>query len=136
LTTTTDWSEEEKLLQELESSVFLYQDRPLPLTPATTSLNYGTTLWEGLKAYHVTDLKAVVFRPDQNYACMRAGAHEMCLPMPSKCLFLQAVQLAVQKNAHLLPPVGDGMKLYVRPMLLGSGQQLGLYPSPQVSFLL
>jgi branched-chain amino acid aminotransferase len=135
LTTTTDWSEEEKFLQELESSVFSYQDRPLPLTPATTSLNYGTTLWEGLKAYRVDDLKAVVFRPDQNYARMRAGAHEMCLPMPSKRLFLRAVQLAVQKNAHLLPPVGDGMKLYVRPMLLGSGQQLGLYPSPQVSFL-
>jgi branched-chain amino acid aminotransferase len=128
LTTTTDWSEEEKFLQELESSVFSYQDRPLPLTPATTSLNYGTTLWEGLKAYRVNNLKAVVFRPEQNYARMRAGAHEMCLPMPSKRLFLRAVQLAVQENAHLLPPVGDGMKLYVRLMLLGSGQQLGLYP--------
>jgi len=27
------------------------------------------------------------------------------------------------------------MKLYVRPMLLGSGQQLGLYPSPRFSLL-
>jgi branched-chain amino acid aminotransferase len=27
------------------------------------------------------------------------------------------------------------MKLYVRPMLLGSGQQLGLYPSPEFSLL-
>lgn len=27
------------------------------------------------------------------------------------------------------------MKLYVRPMLLGSGQQLGLYPSPQFSLV-
>ena len=27
------------------------------------------------------------------------------------------------------------MKLYVRPMLIGSGQQLGLYPSPEFTFL-
>lgn len=33
------------------------------------------------------------------------------------------------------PPFFTGMKLYVRPMLLGSGQQLGLYPSPEFSLL-
>lgn len=27
------------------------------------------------------------------------------------------------------------MKLYIRPMLLGTGQQLGLYPSPEISFV-
>jgi branched-chain amino acid aminotransferase len=66
---------------------------------------------------------------------MSNGAEELCLPPPTKELFLRSVQLAVQKNAHLIPPAGDGMKLYVRPMLLGSGQQLGLYPSHEVSFL-
>ena len=59
----------------------------------------------------------------------------MALPMPSKELFMKALQLAVQKNEHLLPPPGDGVKLYLRPMLLGTGQQLGLYPSPEMSFL-
>lgn len=59
----------------------------------------------------------------------------MCLPAPSKELFLRGVQTAVQANSHLIPPKGDGMKLYIRPMLLGSGQQLGLYPSSQFSLL-
>mmetsp|Transcript_40234 Transcript_40234/g.56654 ORF Transcript_40234/g.56654 Transcript_40234/m.56654 type:complete len:291 (+) Transcript_40234:118-990(+) len=59
----------------------------------------------------------------------------MALPAPSKELFLRGIQTAIQANSHLIPPKGDGMKLYVRPMLLGSGQQLGLYPSPQFSLL-
>jgi hypothetical protein len=32
---------------------------------------------------------------------------------------MKAIQLTIQKNAHLIPPHGDGMKLYVRPMLFG-----------------
>ena len=135
ITTTSDWSDEEAVLASLETSVHSYAERPLPFSPATTSLNYGTTLWEGLKTYRTEDSKAVVFRADRNYQRMSDGAAELCLPMPSEKIFLRAIQLVIQKNAHLIPPPGDGMKLYVRPMLLGSGQQLGLYPSPEFSFL-
>lgn len=28
------------------TSVFKYSDTPLPIYPSTTSLNYGTTIWE------------------------------------------------------------------------------------------
>jgi branched-chain amino acid aminotransferase len=144
LTTTSDWSKDHYDLETdsgklLDDAVYSYADRNLPMSPATTSLNYGTTIWEGLKCYRFIDddgkETAVVFRPDRNFARMSNGAAELCLPPPSKELFLRSIQLAVQKNAHLIPPAGDGMKLYVRPMLLGSGQQLGLYPSPEFSFL-
>ena len=43
-------------------------------------------------------------------------------------------RLPVQKGALLNVPQG-GAKLYIRPMLLGSGQQLGLHASPQISML-
>jgi branched-chain amino acid aminotransferase len=59
----------------------------------------------------------------------------MCLPPPSRELFLRGVQHILQQNSHVIPPYGEGMKLYVRPMLLGSGQQLGLYPSQEFSLL-
>jgi hypothetical protein len=59
----------------------------------------------------------------------------MSLPPPSFELFMRGIQLALQQNSHIIPPHGEGMKLYVRPMLLGSGQQLGLYPSSQFSLL-
>jgi len=119
----------------LLTSVFDYNSQPLALRPATTSINYGTSVWEGLKCYRTTETESVVFRPDRNYERMAAGADELGMPMPSRALFLRAVQLAIQVNATLIPPLGPGMKLYVRPMLLGSGQQLGLYPSPEFSFI-
>ena len=132
-TTTSEFTQ--KHFDKLEDCVYSYKDRPLPVHPATTSLNYGTTIWEGIRAHRTADDKAVIFRPDRNYERMKKGAYDMCLPMPSKELFMKALQLAVQKNVHYLPPPGDGVKLYLRPMLLGTGQQLGLYPSPEMTFL-
>lgn len=119
----------------LLSSVYSYEKSPLDFHPATTSLNYGTTVWEGLKCYRKSDDKVVVFRADRNFERMKRGAEELCLPMPDKPTFMRAIQIAIQSNKHLIPPMGKGMKLYVRPMLLGTGQQLGLYPSPEFTFL-
>lgn len=116
-----------------------YGSTPLALYPSTTSLNYGTTIWEGLACRRSpTSNKATVFRPQKNYARFANGAKAMCLPAPSYELFMRALQLVVQENAHLIPPAPQcqgGAKLYVRPMLLGSGQQLGLHASPQISLL-
>lgn len=133
ITTASEWTDE--YIDSLESSVFGYGTTPLAFRPATTALNYGTSIWEGLKCYRLPDGSPTVFRPDRNYERMKNGANDFCLPMPSKKLFMKAIQLAIQKNSHLIPPHGDGMKLYVRPMLFGSGQQLGLYPSPEFSFV-
>lgn len=120
---------------KLFESVYKYGETNLPLQPACCSLNYGTTIWEGLKCYRDKDGNAVVFRPDRNFYRFQNGAIQMSLPPPSRELFLRGVQHALQKNSHVIPPHGEGMKLYVRPMLLGSGQQLGLYPSSQFSLL-
>lgn len=58
------------------------------------------------------------------------------MPPPSYELFMRGVQTAVQANGHLIPPFDkEGTKLYVRPMMVGSGQQLGLYPSAEMSLL-
>lgn len=119
----------------LFDSVKKYSETTLPLTPSTTSLNYGTTIWEGLKCFRTKEGKCIVFRPDKNFDRFTNGADQMCLPKPSRELFLRGVQHVVQQNSHLIPPYGEGMKLYIRPMMLGSGQQLGLYPSPQFSLL-
>ncbi len=107
----------------------------LPIYPACTSLNYGTTVWEGLKCYRDADGYAIVFRPDMNYKRFCDGAEAMCLPAPSIELFMRGLQSVIQNNATLIPPHGDGMKLYIRPILYGSGQQLGLYPSSEFSML-
>jgi branched-chain amino acid aminotransferase len=111
-----------------------YGDLP-GMVPATTSLNYGTTVWEGIKAFRTSKNRCVVFRPERNCARMQNGAQNMLLPIPSYELFMRGVQTAVQANAELIPPYGEGMKLYIRPILIGSGQQLGLSPSAEFSLV-
>ena len=108
----------------LFSAVRQYASTPLPLAPACCSLNYGTTVWEGLKCFRLADGSARAFRPDRNHARFARGAEQMALPPPSRALFLRGVQHVLQRNAHLIPPPGEGTKLYVRPMLLGSGEQV------------
>merc|ERR1712157_361755 len=46
---------------------------------------------------------------------------------------MKCIQQILYANAKLIPPQEDGVKLYVRPILFASGQQLGLYPSPEFS---
>jgi len=139
ITTTSEWSKEHfdaaTDTGTIIESVKKYSTTPLGLTPSTTSLNYGTTIWEGLKCFRDKDGNAVVFRPDRNHARFARGAEAMCLPVVPKDLFMRGIQAAIQANAHLIPPFGAGMKLYVRPLLFGSGEQLGLYPSPEFSLL-
>ncbi|KAL7532679.1 hypothetical protein ACHAWF_004209 [Thalassiosira exigua] len=152
LTTTPDegWTLKHYDAETDTGSVFeslkQYDDTPLPLYPSATSLNYGTTIWEGLACRRSpTSGKALVFRPQKNYERFVNGAKAMCLPAPSYELFMRGLQLAVRDNADLVPPAPavdpdtgvpeGGAKLYVRPMLLGSGQQLGLHASPEISLL-
>jgi hypothetical protein len=141
LTTTTadGWTKEHYDLEtdqgKLFDSVYNYDESPLPLSCACASLNYGTTIWEGLKCYRDKNGDPIVFRPDRNFYRFQNGAEQMSLPPPSRELFLRGIQHTLQQNSHIIPPHGEGMKLYVRPMLLGSGQQLGLYPSSQFSLL-
>jgi branched-chain amino acid aminotransferase len=112
ITTTSEWTVEHYDLEcdhgTVLSSIFKYSESPLPLYPSTTSLNYGTTIWEGLKCYRDKDGKPVVFRADRNYERFCRGAHAMCLPIPSKALFLKGIQTVIQANACLIPPKGDG----------------------------
>ena len=123
-----------------------YASSPLPLHPSTTSLNYGTTVWEGLACRRSPSSgRAVLFRPDRNYERFAAGARAVCLPPPPYELFMRGLQVAIRENGRLIPPPPEvdpvtgvprgGAKLYVRPMLLGSGQQLGLHVSPEISLL-
>ena len=128
--------EEKNDHDQIKETSLLFNLTDLPsIQPSMTSLNYGTTVWEGIKAFRTSKGRCVVFRPDRNALRMANGAANMLLPVPSSELFLRGVQTAVRANADLIPPYGEGMKLYIRPILFGSGQQLGLYPSPEFSLV-
>lgn len=96
-------------------------------------LNYGQSVFEGMKAQRSAKDRIVLFRPDQNAARMAAGAKRLSMPAPPTDLFVGAVQELVRENQDYVPPQGKG-SLYIRPLLMGSGGILGLGPAPSYTF--
>lgn len=101
---------------------------PLPMYPSAQALNYGQSIFEGMKAQRSAKGRVVLFRPDCNADRMAAGAARMSMVAPPEDLFIRGVEETVRANADFIPPQGKG-SLYLRPLLMGSGPILGLGPA-------
>ena len=107
---------------------------PISMDPASTALNYGQILFEGLKAMRRPDGSIVVFRPEMNARRLAVGARRICIPPVPEKLFIDAITQTVRANCEMIPPPGKG-SLYLRPLLFGSGGALGVGPSPEYTFV-
>ncbi len=116
---------------ELEISSSEY----IPLHIAATALHYGQEAFEGLKAYRGADGKVRLFRWQENAKRLRSSAYGIMMAEVSDELFFQAVEKAVRLNAKYIPPYGTGATLYIRPLLIGSGPQVGVKPATEYLFL-
>ncbi|XRB16118.1 branched-chain amino acid aminotransferase [Pseudoscourfieldia marina] len=108
---------------------------PLQVSPAAGVLNYGQGLFEGMKAYRTPDGRIAIFRPEENAKRAQEGCRRLCMPPPPVKFFVDAVKRCVAANASHVPPHGMGT-LYLRPMVLGTGAQLGLFPAPTYSLVI
>nr|XP_023884468.1 branched-chain amino acid aminotransferase 1, mitochondrial-like isoform X1 [Quercus suber] len=106
----------------------------IELGPAAGVLNYGQAVYEGTKVHRKEDGRLLLFRPEQNAIRLKFGAERMCMPSPSIDQFVDAVKQTVLANKRWVPPPGKG-SLYIRPLLMGSGQILGLGAAPEYTFL-
>jgi len=102
---------------------------------AATALHYGQESFEGLKAYRGKDGKIRIFRWDENALRLMNSAKgiEMA-PVPME-LFKEAIFTAVKMNERFVPPYGSGASLYIRPLLYGSGAEVGVKPASEYTFI-
>lgn len=98
---------------------------------AATGLHYGQEAFEGLKAYRGADGKVRLFRWQENARRMRMSASGIMMAIPPEELFFEAINKAVRLNARFIPPYGTGSSLYIRPLLFGSGAQVGVKPAKE-----
>jgi branched-chain amino acid aminotransferase len=89
---------------------------PITLDPAAAVLHYGQEIFEGLKAYNLSDGSIALFRPEQNTRRFQASAARMTMPYLPEAVFLQAVEELVKIDSVWIPK-GDG-SLYLRPFTL------------------
>ncbi|MEP1420420.1 MAG: branched-chain amino acid aminotransferase [Erythrobacter sp.] len=107
---------------------------PIALDPAASVLHYAQEIFEGMKAFPHADGGLCMFRPEANAQRFNASARRMAMPEIPEELFLEAVKLAVQKDANWMPPV-DGGSLYIRPFMFANEAFLGVRPATQYKFV-
>jgi branched-chain amino acid aminotransferase len=102
---------------------------------AATALHYGQEAFEGLKAYRGKDDKIRLFRVEENAKRMASTAAYISMAQPPVDLFTKAVKTVVSLNKEFVPPYESGATLYVRPLLIGSGPQVGVKAANEFLFL-
>jgi branched-chain amino acid aminotransferase len=102
---------------------------------AATCLHYGQEAFEGMKAFTGVDGKVRIFRLDENGKRMNRSAVGLMMPEIPAELFREAILKAVKLNIKYVPPYGEGASLYVRPLLIGTGAQVGVKPAQDYMFM-
>ncbi len=118
-----DWSRGELLTSPMIS---VHEGAP--------ALHYAQQCFEGMKAQTAPDGRVLLFRPELNSERMNQTAARLLMPEVPYELFLRGVEEAVRANYAWIPPYGSGASLYIRPMLIGVGENLGLRPASEFEF--
>ncbi len=107
----------------------------IPMHMAATCLHYGQECFEGLKAYRCKDGNIRIFRVEDNAARMQSTCRGILMPELPTEKFKAAVIKAVELNKRFIPPYETGATLYIRPLLIGTGAQVGVHPAQEYLFI-
>lgn len=107
----------------------------IPIHIAATCLHYGQEAFEGLKAFKGQDGKVRIFRWEENHKRMANSANGIMMPEVPANIFHDACVKAVQLNPEVIPPYGTGASLYIRPLLIGTGAEVGVKPADEYLFM-
>jgi branched-chain amino acid aminotransferase len=112
----------------------LVEDNNLTISEGSTALHYGQQCFEGLKAYRTKENKILLFRADQNSKRINNSCKRMMMPEVPEEMFINACLQVIKANEAYVPPYGTGATLYLRPYVIGIGDNLGVKPAPEFLF--
>ena len=103
---------------------------------AATALHYGQEAFEGMKAFRCPDGKVRAFRIKDNAERLQSTCRGILMPELSTELFEDMVKKVVKLNERFVPPYESGASLYIRPLLIGTGAQVGVHPANEYLFMI
>jgi branched-chain amino acid aminotransferase len=107
---------------------------PISVSPAMSSLHYGQTFFEGLKAFKHANGTVSVFRPDKNAARFNASAERMCMPTLPESVFIESIAALVNLEKNWIPNQPNSA-LYIRPFMYATDPFLGVAPSTTYKYM-
>lgn len=102
---------------------------------AATALHYGQESFEGMKAFMGSDGRVRLFRWEDNAKRMQTASDGILMAKVPSGIFKEGITSAVKLNRRFIPPYSSGASLYIRPLLIGSGPQVGVRPALEYLFL-
>ena len=96
---------------------------PLAFSPALMAINYGQACFEGMKAYKDKDDQVFLFRPEKNFERINKSAVRLAMPEVPKEVFMEGLKALVDLDRAWIP-CGEGMSLYLRPVLFATEEAL------------
>jgi len=106
---------------------------PMSLSPATTALHYGQSLFEGFKAHRTADGRIAVFRPQANHARLNRTAARLAMPEIPASVFQEGLMTLLRTDREWTPH-REGGSLYIRPVYFGTDDSLMVRPASRYRF--
>ena len=87
-----------------------------------------------MKAYRTKDGSINLFRPEENAKRMINSCQRLLMPEFPVEKFVEAAKAVVKANEKWVPPYNTGSTLYLRPYLMGVGDNIGVSPATEYIF--
>jgi len=112
----------------------LVEENTITISEGSTAIHYGQQCFEGLKAYRTPNGDVQLFRPDENAMRINRSCRRVLMPEIPIDKFIDACIQVVKANDRWVPPYGTGATLYLRPYVIGVGDNVGVKPAPEYLF--
>jgi len=109
--------------------------KSLAIDPACAVLHYSQQIFEGLKAHRLDDGSVAIFRPDMYAERFNRSADRMGIPAIEKDLLAHLI-VEYTRAVRNWAPAQHGAALYIRPLLMGTDNFLGLRKSLTYLFII
>ena len=112
----------------------LSKENKLTISEGSPCLHYGQQCFEGLKAYRTANGDIQLFRVNENAKRINESASKLLMPEIPVQKFIDACIKVVKANEKFVPPYGTDATLYLRPFLIGTGDNIGVHPAKEYIF--
>ncbi|HEY8399718.1 MAG TPA: branched-chain amino acid aminotransferase [Cytophagaceae bacterium] len=107
----------------------------LSMSPATSVLHYGQTVFEGLKAYRGENNSILLFRPLDHARRLNKSSERLCIPPVPEEIFMNGLVELLKLDQQWVPSL-EGCSLYIRPFVYGADEFIGVKPSSTYKFII
>jgi len=108
---------------------------PIPLAPNISALQYGVSVFEGMKAHKLADGRPLLFRARENARRLQRSAARLAMPAVPESLFLDGLRELVRLDQAWIPPAEMGA-LYIRPTLFSVDPSIRVKPADRYQFII